>query len=336
MLKKVVRAALAGALALAAEGCSAPASYVEVDGAMLGTRMHVVADFAPERRQEFYAAAMALDAEAKASMSIFDPESLLSRINRNETDRIDRHIAFNLALADSIGALSGGYYDVTVGPLVEAWGFAGCERAEAPDVDSLLAFVGRGKVRAEGDRLVKADPRVRIDFNSIAKGYTVDLLAALAERFGARNYIVDIGGEVRCRGVNRTGDAWRVGIETPFDGNMTEGEYLQRRLAMAGGGLATSGNYRRFYVDPQGNKVAHTIDPHTGRSALSRLLSVTVWAPTCAEADALGTMFLSMGADRALAALDTLPQVKAYFILAGEGEGYEEYVSPAMREMIME
>lgn len=336
MLKKVVRAALAGALALAAEGCSAPASYVEVDGAMLGTRMHVVADFAPERRQEFYAAAMALDAEAKASMSIFDPESLLSRINRNETDRIDRHIAFNLALADSIGALSGGYYDVTVGPLVEAWGFAGRERAEAPDVDSLLAFVGRGKVRAEGDRLVKADPRVRIDFNSIAKGYTVDLLAAQAERFGARNYIVDIGGEVRCRGVNRTGDAWRVGIETPFDGNMTEGEYLQRRLAMAGGGLATSGNYRRFYVDPQGNKVAHTIDPHTGRSALSRLLSVTVWAPTCAEADALGTMFLSMGADRALAALDTLPQVKAYFILAGEGEGYEEYVSPAMREMIME
>lgn len=336
MMKKAVRAALAGVLALAASGCSAPRTYAEVDGVMLGTRMHVVADFAPERRGEFYAAAMALDAEAKASMSLFDEGSLLGRLNRNQTDSIDRHIAFNLALADSIGALSGGYYDVTVGPLVEAWGFAGRERAEAPDVDSLLAFVGRGKVRVEDGRLVKEDPRVRLDFNSIAKGYTVDLLASLAERFGARNYIVDIGGEVRCRGVNRTGDAWRVGIETPFDGNMTEGEYLQRRLAMEGGGLATSGNYRRFYVDAEGNKVAHTIDPHTGRSAMSRLLSVTVWAPTCAEADALGTMFLSMGAERARAALDTMPSVKAYFILAGEGEEYEEYVSPAMREMIME
>lgn len=336
MLKMVVRAVAAGALALSGAGCSAPASYVEVDGAMLGTRMHVAADFPAARRAEFYAAAMALDSAAKASMSIFDPGSLLSRLNRNETDRIDRHIAYNLALADSIGALSGGYYDVTVGPLVEAWGFAGRERTEEPNVDSLLAFVGRDKVRTEGDRLVKADPRVRLDFNSVAKGYTVDRLAALAERFGARNYIVDIGGEVRCKGVNRSGGAWRVGIETPFVGNMSEGDYLQRRIAMPAGGLATSGNYRRYYVDAAGRKVAHTIDPHTGRSALSRLLSVTVWAPTCAEADALGTMFLSMGAERARAALDTMPAVKAYFILAGEGEEYEEYVSPAMRELIME
>ncbi|WP_297930126.1 FAD:protein FMN transferase [uncultured Alistipes sp.] len=334
---RTLRAAFGAALcALLAAGCRKPAPYVEVDGAMLGTRMHVVADFDPARRAEFYAAAMALDAEAKASMSLFDEGSLLSRLNRNETDSVDRHIAFNLALADSVGALSGGYYDATVAPLVEAWGFAGRGREEAPDVDSLLRFVGRTKVRVEAGRLRKEDPRVRLDFNSVAKGYTVDLLAALAERFGARNYIVDIGGEVRCRGVNRTGGAWRVGIETPFDGNMTEGEYLQRRLAMPEGGLATSGNYRRFYVDAGGNKVAHTIDPHTGRSALSRLLSVTVWAPTCAEADALGTMFLSMGDLRARAALDTMPAVRAYFILAGEGGEYEEYVSPAMRGLIME
>ena len=222
---RTLRAAFGAALcALLAAGCRKPAPYVEVDGAMLGTRMHVVADFDPARRAEFYAAAMALDAEAKASMSLFDEGSLLSRLNRNETDSVDRHIAFNLALADSVGALSGGYYDATVAPLVEAWGFAGRGREEAPDVDSLLRFVGRTKVCVEAGRLRKEDPRVRLDFNSVAKGYTVDLLAALAERFGARNYIVDIGGEVRCRGVNRTGGAWRVGIETPFDGNMTEGE----------------------------------------------------------------------------------------------------------------
>ena len=317
-------------------GCSGRTEYMSVDGVMLGTTLRIVADVRGTSPAEVYAAATELDREAKASMSIFDPESLLSRLNRNETDSVDRHIAFNLRLADSIGRLSGGRYDVTIAPLVEAWGFAGRERSGDPDVDSLLAFVGRDKVRIAGGRLVKDDPRVRLDFNSVAKGYTVDLLAELVERFGAENYLVDIGGEVRCRGVNAQGDPWRIGIETPFDGNMSDGAYVQRRIRMSAGGLATSGNYRRFYVDAQGNKVAHTIDPRTGRSAVSRLLSVTVAAESCAEADALGTMFLAMGADDALAAAEAMPQVKAYFILAGADDGYEEYATPAMRPMLME
>ena len=317
-------------------GCSGRTEYMSVDGVMLGTTLRIVADVRGTSPAEVYAAAMELDREAKASMSIFDPESLLSRLNRNETDSVDRHIAFNLRLADSIGRLSGGRYDVTIAPLVEAWGFAGRERSGDPDVDSLLAIGGRDKVRIAGGRLVKDDPRVRLDFNSVAKGYTVDLLAELVERFGAENYLVDIGGEVRCRGVNAQGDPWRIGIETPFDGNMSDGAYVQRRIRMSAGGLATSGNYRRFYVDAQGNKVAHTIDPRTGRSAVSRLLSVTVAAESCAEADALGTMFLAMGADDALAAAEAMPQVKAYFILAGADDGYEEYATPAMRPMLME
>ncbi|MDE6570565.1 MAG: FAD:protein FMN transferase [Alistipes sp.] len=319
---------------VAAGGCRRKADYTTVDGTMLGTTLHVVADVQGIAPQELRRRILQLDAEAKASMSIFDSTSLLSRLNRNETDRIDRHIAYNLRLADSIGALSGGRYDVTVKPLTEAWGFAGRERAAVPNLDSLLAFVGHDKVRIEGDRLVKSDPRVQLDFNSIAKGYTVDLLAALVEELGARNYIVDIGGELRCRGVNPRGETWRIGIETPFDGNMTNGEYLQRRLRMTEGGLATSGNYRRFYLDDAGNKVAHTIDPRTGRSAVSRLLSVTVAAPTCAEADALGTMFLAMGADDALAAVQRMPQLKVYFILAGADGGFEEYISPRMKQFI--
>lgn len=335
MLHRGFFACLAALAALLSAGCSAPADYTVVEGTMLGTTMRVVADVKDATPQELYAAAMELDREAKASMSIFDPTSLLSRLNRNETDSVDRHIAFNLRLADSIGALSDGRYDVTVKPLVEAWGFAGRERVENPNVDSILEFVGREKVRVEGGRLVKDDPRVQLDFNSVAKGYTVDLLAGLVEKYGAENYIVDIGGEVRCRGLNRQGRAWRIGVETPFDGNMSDGEYLQKRIQMTGGGLATSGNYRRFYLDGEGNKVAHTIDPRTGRSALSRLLSVTVAAPTCAEADALGTMFLAMGADDALAAVERMPGVKAYFILAGDGGEYEEYVSPAMEALIL-
>ena len=335
MVKTLIFALLATMCATFLWGCGGKVSYTTVDGTMLGTTLHVVADVKGVSRQRLYAAVMELDREAKASMSIYDSTSLVSRLNRNETDSVDRHIAFNLHLADSIGALSDGRYDVTVKPLVEAWGFAGRERVENPNVDSILAFVGRQKVRIENGRLIKDDPRVQLDFNSIAKGYTVDLLAQLVESFGARNYIVDIGGEVRCRGLNRQGRAWRIGVETPFDGNMSDGEYLQKRIQMTGGGLATSGNYRRFYLDGEGNKVAHTIDPRTGRSALSRLLSVTVAAPTCAEADALGTMFLAMGADDALAAVERMPGVKAYFILAGDGGEYEEYVSPAMEALIL-
>ena len=319
MVKTLIFALLATMCAAFLWGCGGKVSYTTVDGTMLGTTLHVVADVQGTSPQELYAAVMALDREAKASMSIFDPASLLSRLNRNETDSVDRHIAFNLRLADSISSLSDGRYDVTVKPLVEAWGFAGKEAQENPNIDSILAFVGRGKVRIENGRLIKDDPRVQLDFNSIAKGY-----------------IVDIGGEVRCKGVNRQGDPWRIGIETPFDGNMSNGEYLQRRIGMTEGGLATSGNYRRFYLDAKGNKIAHTIDPRTGRSAVSRLLSVTVVAPTCAEADALGTMFLAMGADDALAAAKSMPQMKVYFILADGADAYEEYVSPAMEAVIMQ
>ena len=332
MVKTLIFALLATMCATFLWGCGGKVSYTTVDGTMLGTTLHVVADVQGTSPQELYAAVMALDREAKASMSIFDPASLLSRLNRNQTDSVDRHIAFNLRLADSISSLSDGRYDVTVKPLVEAWGFAGKEAQENPNVDS---FVGRQKVRIENGRLIKDDPRVQLDFNSIAKGYTVDLLAQLVESFGARNYIVDIGGEVRCKGVNRQGDPWRIGIETPFDGNMSDGEYVQKRIRLTDGGLATSGNYRRFYRDAAGNKISHTIDPTTGRSVTSRLLSATVVADNCAEADAMATMYLSLGADKAIALSRKIPDAKVYFILDDGKDGYEIYCSPAMQEMMI-
>ena len=147
MLKKGICGVLAALVAAAFWSCGRRPAYVSVDGVMLGTTLHVAADVRGVSPQELYAVVMELDREAKASMSIYDPASLLSRLNRNETDSVDSHIAFNLRLADSIGSLSGGRYDVTVKPLVEAWGFAGKERVERPNVDSILEFVGREKVR---------------------------------------------------------------------------------------------------------------------------------------------------------------------------------------------
>ncbi|MBR5465129.1 MAG: FAD:protein FMN transferase [Alistipes sp.] len=318
---------------LFASSCAPEKSFRVVDGIMLGTRLHIIADSPCDT---LYTGVMAIDREAKASMSIFEEHSLLNRLNRNECDTLDHHITCNILLADSIHRLSKGAYDITVKPLVEAWGFAGREASANPNIDSLLEFVGMEKIRIEAGLLKKSDPRVAIDLNSIAKGYTVDLVAEYLEQTGAENYIVDIGGEVRCKGHNRQGGPWRIGVESPFDGNMTDGEHIERRIALNQGAMATSGNYRRYYLDQAGNKVAHTIDPRTGRSTLSRLLSTTVVAPSCAEADALCTMLLAMGDQEAKNFLNTHPELPAYLILSAEdGDGFEEYITPAMEALIM-
>ena len=324
--------AICGTLLLTA--CTTEPTYKVVDGVMLGTRLHLIADSPCDT---LYRGAMALDAEAKRSMSIFEENSLLNRLNRNESDSLDRHITRNILLADSIHRLSEGAYDITVKPLVEAWGFAGREAQQQPNIDSILQFVGMEKIRIEAGRLKKTDPRVAIDLNSIAKGYTVDLLAEYIEQTGAENYIVDIGGEVRCKGHNRQGNPWRIGVESPFDGNMTDGEYIERRIALTSGAMATSGNYRRYYLNEKGEKIAHTIDPRTGYSNPSRLLSATVVAPTCAEADALCTMLLAMGDKAALAFAEAHPTMAVYLIFAPrEGEQFEEYSSPAMEQLILQ
>ena len=302
---------------------------------MLGTTLRVTACVGEPSAGELYRRIMGVDSAMKRSMSIFDEGSLLSRLNRNETDSVDEHIVRNWTLAREIGALSGGRYDVTVKPLVDAWGFAGRERTVEPNLDSLLEFVGSDKVSVRDGRLVKSDPRVQLDFNSVAKGYTVDRVALLLEEYGAENYLVDIGGEVRCRGVNPHGDPWRIGIERPVDG-VAYGQTSEVRVALSGGSLATSGNYRRFFIDAAGNKVAHTIDPRTGRSVVSRLLSATVVADDCARADALATMFMALGAEEALRWVAVHPEAKVLFILADGGEGFETYVSPAMRNLILE
>ncbi len=316
--------------------CSGSASsrYIQVDGAALGTFVHVIActDMTAE---ELAREIERIDAEAKSSMSIFDENSRLSRLNDNRTDSVDRHIAFNIALARRFHDLSEGRYDVTVKPLTEAWGFVRKQpdRSVEPDLDSLLQFVGMDKIAVEGERLVKSDARVQLDFNSIAKGYVVDMVGEMLESHGCSDYIVDIGGEVRCKGRNREGDKWRVGIETPYDGNEAMDD-IQRIISVTDAAVATSGNYRRFWYDDKGRKIAHTIDPRTGRSAVSQLLSVTVVAPTCAEADAAGTMLLAAGSDDAEALAEELDGMLVYFIFAGEAEDeYRVVCSDGLEEM---
>lgn len=275
-------------------GCGEASRYIEIQGEALGTFVQVkcnttlsdktISDIIQE-----------VDRESKNSMSIFSSESLLSRINSNETDSLDTHIARNIALAERFSVLSDGAYDITIKPLTDALGFGKKGGTTQTNIDSLLEFVGYELLSIEDGRLHKADSRVQIDLNSIAKGYTVDLLSDRLEALNIADYMVNIGGEIRCRGYNAKGERWSIAIETPYDGNMAMDSF-EKIVRIADKAVATSGNYRRYYLTESGQKVAHTISPKTGRSVVSTLLSATVIAPTCAEADAAATMLMSLGA----------------------------------------
>ena len=312
-------------LALLFVGCSSTPRYRTVDGAMLGTTYHIVAQTELDA-ELLYAKMQEINLEASASMSIFNPTSLLSRINRNEVDMVDSHIARNIEIATKVNAISS-QYDITVKPLVDAYGFAAKKREQSPNIDSLLQFVGFSKFRMEGNRIVKQDKRVQIDLNSVAKGYVVDMIAEWLEGEGCINYIVEVGGEIRSKGVNKQGVAWRVGVDTPFDHNDEPGKYQQRIISISGRSLATSGNYRRFYYNSLGERISHTINPLTGHSQTTKLLSATVVASQCAVADALATMFMANEEKDAIALAKALrDSIEVYFVLAPiEGDTYRDF-----------
>lgn len=309
--------------ALLLVGCSIAPQYRTVDGSMLGTTYHIIAQ-TELSEIDIFGEMKRINEEAITSMSIFTPNSLLSKINSNETDSVDIHIARNIEIASKVNALTP-RYDITVKPLVEAYGFAAKNREAKPNIDSLIKFVGFSKFSIDNGRIIKEDPRLQIDLNSVAKGYVVDLIAEWFDKQGTENYIVEVGGEIRAKGLNAKGIAWRVGVDKPIDNNFSSGEHTQHIVQISGSSLATSGNYRRFYHNDDGERISHTLNPQTGRSHTTTLLSATVIAPRCAMADALATAFMASDEKEAIALAERLrDSVQVYFVLAPE-KGKEEY-----------
>lgn len=270
-------------------------------------------------------------AYADSTMSVFNPNSVLSRINRNESDRLDSNMVHNILLAQEIGRLSGGRYDITIQPLVEAYGFLGSD-AEDINVDSLLQYVGYDKIEVRNGRLVKQTPQIRIDLNSIAKGYVVDMIAGMLESEGVENYLVNVGGEIFCRGTNASGTDWHIAIDTPYEGNYLPGAATTTVVEVSGRGVATSGNYRNFRVAEDGRKFTHIINPVTGANTESSLLSVTVIAESCARADALATMFMVMGLDESVVFLGRHDDIAALLIYDTPDNGMQIFTSQSMRQ----
>ena len=277
---------------------------------VFGTIYNITYQSSEDLQQAIEAELMKVDGE----FSMFNPESTVARINQGDS-AVERSAMFQevFQLAQTVNKETDGAFDITVAPLVNAWGF-GFKHEQMPtpaQVDSLLLI------------------RHQLDFSAIAKGYGCDVVARLLESRGIQNYMVEIGGEVVVKGRNAKGQDWHIGITKPTDDSLSvEGE-MQTVLAITDCAMATSGNYRNFYYQG-GRKYAHTIDPRTGYPVQHSLLSATVFADNCATADAYATSFMVLGLQGAQAVLQRHPELMAYLIYSDEDGQLAVWASPAL------
>ncbi len=271
-----------------------------------------------------------------ASLSMFNKQSILSRINRNEDVQTNADFEQMFALASEISRCSQGAFDITVAPLVNAWGFGfkNKEQVTSATIDSLLPYVGFQKVQLTEHRITKDNPHIMLDAGAIAKGQGCDVVANLLRQHGSENFLVDIGGEVVCQGTNAKGEYWRVGIVKPQDDPTGQQNNVQELVSAPRLALATSGNYRQFYYE-DGVRRSHTIDPRTGYPVQHNLLSATVIAPSCMQADALATACMVLGTTEALQMIEAIDSVECYLIYA-EGETFVTVQSDGMKQYIHE
>ena len=328
---------ICSAIVLALISCSPQPEYAELNGFTQGTTYHIVVEKTPELdimdlRRDIENLFTAID----NTLSIYNDSSLISAINANRSDLTDTLFREVFRSAAGVSEQSDGLFDITVGPLVKSWGFGpdAMKRFDPSMLDSLLALVGMDKVRLDGDRVIKADPDMFIDVNAIAQGYTVDLVADLISGRGIDQCLAEVGGEVRTLG-DKNGIGWRVGIDTPADGNYTPGADIQVKIRLDGLALATSGNYRKFFVE-DGVKYSHTIDPRTGYPVRHTLLSATIIAPTGALADAWATACMVGGKEQAIEFIGQNDFLEGYLIYSDDKGEMKSWVSEGIRKMIID
>lgn len=271
------------------------------------------------------------------SVSTYIPTSIISRINANEKNvTVDKYFIACFNKAKEVWKNTNGSFDPTVYPLVNAWGFGPGkkEKIEKTKIDSILKFVGFDLIKLKGNKVIKKDPRVCLDFNAFAQGYSVDVVSDFLVSKNISSFIVEIGGEVYAKGKQANGDNWLVGIEKPID-NKETGNPLKAIVKLENLAIATSGNYRRFIIE-DGIKYAHHIDPKTGYPTKNNLLSASIFAKECISSDANATGVLVMGFEKAKAFLEKHKELQAYLIYSDENGNYKIYETPGVRNLITE
>ncbi len=255
--------------------------------------------------------------EFNSSCSLYDKNSLISRINRGETDSVDNHIIACEKIARELYTISDGAFDITSYPLTRAYGFLSEERAENINLDSLMQYVGHSKIRIENGRLIRDIEGVSINLNSIAQGYSVDLVAKYLKKRGLNDFLIELGGEIYCSGYKPNNEKWRLGIDRPVDGNITPGEEIALVITVTDKGVNTSGNYRNFY-EKGDKRYNHIIDSKSGESSINDMLSATVIAESAALSDGIATMLMILGSEKSIEFLEKRDDIEGYIIYQKE------------------
>ena len=307
--------------------------YHTNEGLIFGTNYKITYQYADDLKEEIEAQMLMVD----SALSMFNEQSTISHVNRNEDYQPNPMFTEVITKALAISEETNGAFDITVAPLVNAWGF-GFKSGDMPTqaaVDSIRQFIGFKKIELKDGHIKKTDPRIMLDCSAIAKGYGCDVVAAYLEKKGIINYMVMIGGEVVTKGINPTRLPWRIGVTKPTDDTLGIEQETQTVLNVTDKAMATSGNYRNFYYKG-GKKYAHTIDPATGRPVQHSLLSATVLAKDCATADAYATSFMVMGMERAKELLEQHKELMVYFIYTDKKGELAVWFSPSLQNKIEE
>ncbi len=308
--------------------------YYFLEGEAQGTTFHITYEGSKDYSLEIDSILKAFD----QSLSGYIDNSIISRINNNDTTvKPDEWFTTVFNKSKEVYIASNGMFDLTVGQLVKAWGFLKDTtiKHDSTHIKELLKYVGMDKVRIENGQVIKDNPNIVIDVNAIAQGFSVDVVAEFLEKEGCANYLVEIGGELKAKGVNGKGNTWRIGIDKPEDGNQIAGANIQAIVEISGKSLATSGNYRKFFVE-NGVKYAHTINPKTGYPAKNTLLSATIIADDCMTADAYATVCMASGLEKSLEVIKKVKGLEAYLIYNDNEGKYQTYVTDGLKGMIKE
>ena len=331
-IKRILYLLITAAAISAAVSCSERIPYHRIEGFAQGGTFHIIYSAPESGSDEDTVMTMVSKClhDIDFSISGYNKGALLSRFNRGENIVPDRYMLELYSMSRKLWEETGGLFDVSGGPLFDFWGF-GFKNPKSMDslrndtrtariVDSLLEFTGMDLLNLENGRIIRKDPRVQLNFNAIAQGYTCDVVADLLDSIGVQNYLVEVGMEIVCKGLNASGKPWRIGIDAPVDGSQVAGENVQKLLDLTDCGITTSGNYRKFFI-MDGKKYSHSINPVTGYPVQHDLLSATVisidTARSGAISDAYATYCMVIGKEAAAEFINSRSDLRGYLIYDG-------------------
>ena len=308
------------------------AGKLTLAGKTMGTTYNIV--YLDDANRDFQTSIDSLLVVFNESLSTYFPDSELSQFNLRDT--IDFKLPYFLPVlkaSKTVFEKSGGAFDPTVGPLVNVWGFGpgGPELKDSTDINLLLKLVGFEKIEFDEKQLRKKVSGIYLDFSAIAKGYGVDVVGDFLRARGIENFLIEIGGELVARGVNEKGELWKVGVNRPEESASSSD--LISIIALQDRGMATSGNYRNYYLKDS-VKISHTINPATGYPVNHNLLSATVLAKDCMTADAYATALMVMGTEKAIALDSALKEIEIFLIYSDATGGFKTYASESLKPFL--